>query len=196
MSITVTNFGDYSVKNVKSFMGREGYGFNANLYRGKKKVAFCMDSANGGMLDIDWVVGKIPAPKDSYPTEDAYSQAWAEYRTANKEEEDLLDNHIATLPPANSDFSEDGLTIDADWFITDCVSKFEEEKDLRKMRKQCVTKTLFRQVNANAGSYQILSVPCDDDVRARLHRDFGEDVEIFNDVLANGGIPSILNVSA
>ena len=34
------DFGDYSVKNIKSFIGMEGYGFNANLYRGKKKIAF------------------------------------------------------------------------------------------------------------------------------------------------------------
>lgn len=46
---------DYTLKGVKTFRGRDGYGLNATLCRGKKKVAFIMDAGNGGMIDIDWV---------------------------------------------------------------------------------------------------------------------------------------------
>jgi hypothetical protein len=193
MSRTVENFGEYSVKNVKSFTGREGYGFNANLYRGRKKIAFCRDMAHGGEVDVDWSCGTPPRNRDDYPTEDAYNQAWAEYRQANQEEKDLLQAHLDTLPSVPSNFEGHGdLTIDAGWFVSDCVAKFESEKDLRKMRKQCQTKTLFRKASAGLGQYQICKAPCDDTMRARLRRDFGDDVEIFNDVLANNEIPSVL----
>jgi len=193
MSISVTNFGDYSVKSIKSFMGREGLGFNANLYRGKKKVAFLRDDANGGEVDIDWVTGKNPQTREDYPTEIAWNKAWAKYHSANKVESDLLDTHLKTLPNIDSNYEGvEPLVVDAGWFVTDLVSKWESEKDLRKMQRQCRTKTLFRQSNAGQGRYQILNAVCDDAVRARLHRDFGQEVEIFNDVLANNETPSVL----
>ena len=44
----------FQVKGVKTFIGREGYGINANLYYENKKVAFLRDGGNGGCLDIDW----------------------------------------------------------------------------------------------------------------------------------------------
>ena len=47
----------FQVKGVKTFVGREGYGVNANLYYEGKKVAFLLDSGNGGCLDVDWENG-------------------------------------------------------------------------------------------------------------------------------------------
>lgn len=38
----------YSVKNVKKFRGREGVGINCSLYRDNIRVAFYIDTANGG----------------------------------------------------------------------------------------------------------------------------------------------------
>jgi len=192
--MNTSNFGEYLVKNVKSFQGREGYGYNANLYRGKKKVAFCKDMANGGDVDIDWIVGKIPKNESDYPSEEKYKQAWAEYHQANKEERDLLEAHLATLDhvPSNYEGLSD-LEIDAGWFVTDCVSKYEADRDLRKMKKECLTKTLFRKNDTpNKGAYRILKSPCNERARAIILRDFGEDVEIFNDVIANNEIPSVL----
>jgi len=56
----------FSVKGVKTFRGMEGYGINANLYYENKKIAFLLDSGNGGCMDIDWVWGKT---KDGDPYE-------------------------------------------------------------------------------------------------------------------------------
>ena len=44
----------YKVKAVKTFTGMEGHGFNANLYRGTKKVGSVHDYATGGCLDYDF----------------------------------------------------------------------------------------------------------------------------------------------
>jgi len=35
-------------------MGREGYGFNANLLENKKKVAFVINEGNGGCFNWQW----------------------------------------------------------------------------------------------------------------------------------------------
>ena len=48
---------NYEIKGLKTFMGREGYGVNASLYYKGKKIAFIMDSGNGGCLDIDYLDG-------------------------------------------------------------------------------------------------------------------------------------------
>ncbi len=45
----------YTVNAVKTFMGREGYGFNCNLLCNGKKVAFVIDDASGGMINIQWL---------------------------------------------------------------------------------------------------------------------------------------------
>lgn len=42
------------VKNVVSFIGREGYGFNADLYVNNIKSAFVRDMADGGQTVFEW----------------------------------------------------------------------------------------------------------------------------------------------
>tara|TARA_Y100001963_G_scaffold34739_1_gene48390 strand:+ start:1991 stop:2581 length:591 start_codon:yes stop_codon:yes gene_type:complete len=54
-SIEIINNSNFTIKGLKTFIGREGYGVNANLYHKGKKVAFLLDSGNGGCLDIDWL---------------------------------------------------------------------------------------------------------------------------------------------
>lgn len=42
------------LKAVKTFVGHDGYGLNANLYLNNKKVAFVLDEGCGGELDIQF----------------------------------------------------------------------------------------------------------------------------------------------
>ena len=172
----VTDFGDYSVKAVKSFEGHDGYGFNCNLYRGKKKIATCHDGAYGGEVEIHWEGKEING----------------EYVSCYKEEEPLLQAHCNSLPEVK--YGE-GLTgsfkVDQSFFVTELVTKWERDKDVRKMQKQCQTKTLFRQPNAKLGSYQIFNAPLSDRLREHIKAKYGE-CEIFNDVLEKGEVPSVL----
>ena len=62
-SIEIINNSNFTVKGLKTFIGREGHGVNANLYYKGKKVAFLLDSGNGGELDIDWDMNH----NDDYP---------------------------------------------------------------------------------------------------------------------------------
>jgi hypothetical protein len=47
---------DFCVKSVKTFMGREGYGVNANMYYKNRRIGHIIDSGNGGCLDITYYV--------------------------------------------------------------------------------------------------------------------------------------------
>jgi hypothetical protein len=166
MGISVKNFGDYHVKNVKTFVGMEGEGFNANLYRGKKLVAFVIDNANGGEANIQW---------------------------NDRSEEQLLRDHVATLPKVPSQIQNmQDLTIDMSWFVTDCVHKFLNDKDIAKMQKKCQSKTMYRHKSCKFGQYYIWDVVYSEKVAQALKTKHGADVEIFNEVFAQGKIPSVL----
>jgi hypothetical protein len=45
---------NYSIKNLKTFRGMEGQGFNLTLYRDGIKVATVDDDANGGCFHFHW----------------------------------------------------------------------------------------------------------------------------------------------
>jgi len=45
---------EYAVSKVKTFRGREGYGFNAELLRDGSPIAFVIDEANGGVYHFEW----------------------------------------------------------------------------------------------------------------------------------------------
>lgn len=40
------------LKSVKTFIGEDGVGFNANIYINNKKIGFAIDTANGAPIDI------------------------------------------------------------------------------------------------------------------------------------------------
>lgn len=186
MAKHIENFGEYSVKNVKSFMGMDTMGYNANLYRDKKKVATCVDDGGGGEVRIDWLAHEFPSDLHDRSATDQ----WHRDRNAERV---LLDSHCASLPPLNSGYAGCGdLTVDAELFVSELVLKFEVERDINKMRKVCQVKTLFRESNAGHGAYRIIKTPCDDRVRQHIRTRYGNDVEIFNDVFAQGGVPSVL----
>jgi len=47
-----------TIKNLKSFRGMEGYGFNADIYINGVKSMFAMDGGNGGQFDYEIVFGQ------------------------------------------------------------------------------------------------------------------------------------------
>jgi hypothetical protein len=170
MSEHIENVGEYSVKNVKSFMGMDTKGYNANLYRGTKKVAFCIDDGNGGEVMVNF----LGADRNT--------------------ERALLKSHCDSLPPIDSGYEGlEPLDIDFGLFVEELIYRFHIEKDIAKMRKVCQEKTLFRASNeSNPNAYRILKNVCDDRIRDHLRTKYGADVEIFNDVFAQGGVPTVL----
>lgn len=169
MSLSVTNFGDYSVKKIVQFKGMEGTGFNCDLYRGTKKIAFCRDNGNGGEVTIG--------------------------RWSDKTEEVLLLNHVASLLPIPFDYGngvKKDLKIDEGWFVSDLVARHVIEKEIKKLKKKCEMATLYRvPMIHRASEYAEWPVEYSDKVRASIVAKY-PDAEIFNDVLESGQIPSVL----
>lgn len=97
---------DYNVKGVKSFLGREGYGFNAILYRGKTKIAFVIDDANGGCYHYDWY---------------------------DKTEDARLREHCDSLPKQTIYDTE--ISVDPDMLMSELVDKFENDKRFSRLCK-------------------------------------------------------------
>jgi hypothetical protein len=99
----------YTVKNVKKFRGREGYGFNASLYRDGVNVALVMDDASGGMLRYEW-------------------------KQNDRKEESLLAAYVATLPPVK--YAGETMRMTKDIFIDELVNDFDAEKAFTRILKK------------------------------------------------------------
>ena len=117
----------YTVKGVKSFMGREGYGFECSLYKDGKRLGTVTDTCDGGgMLQMFLKDGEedalykycktIPAETSEFP---------------------------ATPPPREGEYKGEykSITIDIDpcIFVGRMVDAFEKDK---RDKKDCKTKTL------------------------------------------------------
>jgi len=95
---------NYTVKNVKSFMGREGYGFECSLYKDGKKIGTVTDTAGGGMTDFYLDDG----------------------------EEKILDDFCLTLPKWGSEYGDNEYDTSSDIFLSNLVEEFEVKKKLKK----------------------------------------------------------------
>ena len=118
-AMEIINNCKFQVKGVKTFTGREGYGINANLYYENKKVAFLLDSGNGGMLDIDWNWGS----KDDKP----YVPAIV------KEAKLYLETLVNTLPKKSMwgeyDFDDEGI-------VNTLIDGYLAKQDFNKVLKK------------------------------------------------------------
>lgn len=97
----------YQVKNVKSFQGREGHGFECSLYKDGKKIGTVTDTADGGMIDF----------------------------YLDKGEEEILEAFCKTLPKWSSELTGKKHDTDKDMFITNLVDEWEDNKKLKRLCK-------------------------------------------------------------
>lgn len=142
---------NYTVKNIKTFRGMEGTGFNANLYRGNKKVAFVIDDAQGGELRYEW---------EDYKAERVriYGKNYAgeEFTYKGTPEEKLLVEYAASLPGLKHGGIE--IPCSPDLLIEELINKAENRKHLKKLSK---TKTLFKYEHDKDGQWRVYNKPFD-----------------------------------
>jgi len=139
----------YIVKNVKTFIGIEGQGFNASLYRNGKKVAFVIDSANGGNFNFSWEDWKKPKVDINITTDNGKPHTFK-----GTPEEKIFYEFIETLPKEKNSYFPDGMKINPDIFISELVEKFEEERYIKRNLK---TKYLF-QIGNKIGSTEYQTI--------------------------------------
>lgn len=164
----------YHVAGVKSFIGMEGHGYNATLYFEGKKVAFVIDDAGGGPLDVQW-----EGPRDQTRTIDGGNgKVWHVKATAA---ELALEEAIKGLPDVVCSFDDPNtgrpatLAMTAELFIDDLVNAAQALKDVRKAIKAGI---MF------AAEGKVYSTKCDpqsEKVRAQIRRKH-PDARMLNDM--------------
>lgn len=166
------NFGEYSVKKVKTFMGHEGGGYNADLYRGKKKVATVIDQGDGGEPYIYWVDVEakiVPITITNHKDEKCTFHGTPEQK--------LFKEHLETLP-LQKEFDME-LRVSDDWFLSALVEAYEEGEQLRKW---CKKKTVLKLNGQGDGEYSVLPQPYDHNQKASWEKVMGDKlVEIINE---------------
>jgi len=102
------DFGEYSIKNIKTFKGMEGMGgFNLTLYRGKTKVAIIINDDCGGCNMYHFCNGN------------------GDY---NREEREIFDAHVAKV--IEDDFEPD------DQFIDHLFNKTTNDRRFKRLCKK------------------------------------------------------------
>ncbi len=106
MKQSITGKHNYSVKGVKTFRGHDGYGWEASLYNGKKRVATATDDGWGGGLQYHWLVAG---------------------------EEKIMNDFIKKQPPY--DYNGSKLDACSDVLIGDMVNLALENKEFKRKCK-------------------------------------------------------------
>ena len=154
---------NYTIKGLKSFIGNEGYGYNVSLYRDGKKVAFVIDDASGGEVDFQWL-------------------DWKGGRSL--EEMTLLKFLEGKMsPPCWEGDTESQMDTSA--FVAGLIDDYEHRQ---KLIRRCKTKTVFRLVGDEEGSYREAPVKFTPKVKenllATLAKQGKELAEIYNETFA------------
>lgn len=145
----------YSVNGVKSFRGHDGNGFNANLLKYGKKIAFVQDMASGGCYDFHFV--------DGWKCQDAQD----------------FENYIKSLPEVDTDWGK--MKQNADMFVAKLVGKFEDD---RNVKRWCKTQVVFTVKSDKLGEYRTLKMLYKGNevkVKEYIENKYGKEYEILNE---------------
>jgi len=167
----------YAVKNVKSFQGREGIGYECSLYRDGKRVATVVNTANGGETDFYW------KDMDKSRVEVAVHDWKDEMRTILvTPEEKLLHEHTDHMFYDES-FGDKPLRMGIDGYIDTLADTFEQNKTFKKW---CRKQTCFRLKGDAKDSWRTINMKFSDPrVKPHLVNKHGEQLEeILNERFA------------
>jgi hypothetical protein len=163
----------YTIKNVKSFQGREGHGYSCDLYRDGKKVATVTDTANGGSVDFYWLdTGKAPRVPITCHN---YRDELHTYNGTPEEKQfvEHADGQTYVSPITNKTERKD-----SDIFMSELVDAFENKKRLKRL---CKTKTVFA-LKSQKGEYYTFNRAYNPQLADMIRAKYGEDLaEIVNE---------------
>lgn len=146
----------YSVKNVKTFNGMEGQGFNCSLLKNGKNIGRVDDYANGGCFSYD-----IPENEKN---------ELIEYCKTSPECKEYINNR-----DMNDSFLH---SLILDCFIDSLINNFLKDKRFKKM---CKTKTVFI-VDKNEKSFYSLNVTYSEMAKNQIMKKFvGKEIEFVNE---------------
>ncbi len=151
---------DIMVRNVKTFTGHDGQGFNATLYVRGKRTADVVSLADGGEFEYTW---HLPEGKR---------------RHFGGELERELKAYAAALPGVECPELKRTLPQSLDMVVEDLVNDVLEE---RKYRRECRTKTLFT-IKGDPDHLWQVARPYTPDLAVKLRAKHGDALqEIINE---------------
>ncbi len=164
---------DYSVKGVKTFLGMEGYGYNATLYREKKKVATVIDSGDGGETMINWedrLAKRVELTGRNF--------SGKEFTYDGTPEEKILIELLAKEPMKKDDdgIMTDGYSETEDMFIGSLVTDYEMKKELRRL---CKGNVCYKLKSDPAGTYYARKATYSEKAKAILEQEHGDNLDII-----------------
>lgn len=114
------------IKGLKTWSTNDGGGYQYNLYKDNKKIAFVHNDGNGGCLQIEWF--------DDNAKQEIF-------------------NHVSTLPDWKIEEHNISGKMTIDLFLAEFLSDYEWQKKLAKHRKNGI---LFRFLTDSINSFRIL----------------------------------------
>ena len=161
---------NYEVKNVKSFRGHEGHGYNASLYRDGNKVALIIDDANGGEVQAEWVDSM--APRQSVQSINYKGESYVQRCTP---EEAIL---VEFMKGKKVDLGQGLGEVDLDigMFVGQLLDAYENDKRFKKI---CKTKTLFQVKGDKKDEYRTVPQPYSKKVKDYIVGKYGDQVEVI-----------------
>lgn len=122
---------DLQIKGLKTWVSRDGGGYQFTLYEAGKKVLFVHNDGNGGCLDLD-----------SLDNGDFLKRLHA---------------HCESLPPRSLDYmglENETLPVDIEIFLEELLNDHEQAKQIAKAKKKGVVFTL----NGNQKEFYTLNI--------------------------------------
>lgn len=122
---------DLQIKGLKTWVSRDGGGYQFTLYEAGKKVLFVHNDGNGGCLDLDSL--------------------------DNGDFLERLHAHCESLPPRSLDYmglENETLPVDIEIFLEELLNDHEQAKQIAKAKKKGVVFTL----NGNEKEFYTLNI--------------------------------------
>ena len=162
--MTKTNI-KFTIKNIKTFNGRDGNGFECSIYRNNKRVGTAYNDANGGENVIDLLTD---GPKgEPFETRMARTK--------------ILRDEFQTF---TAKFCEErALEVDTYWRCEDrwLDASVDDAAELKIIKRHCKTKTIFRTNEDAKGEWRSLNFKWSDPRAAQyLAEKYGTDIVIAN----------------
>lgn len=168
----------YSLSKIKTFTGMEGYGLNATILKDGKPIAFVMDDATGGEVDIDFTNPGQTAKsfQQHHATAKAEFALCAAFCRAWYEQSGGAAHDIAQF---GADFDSDDRYVIEAW-VNHTVDQIQNDKRLARVAK---TKTLFRVEGDSADEWRTLGSPYSPKVQAWLDQKYPSKIVAIYGVL-------------
>jgi len=163
----------WSVRKVKTFLGNEGHGFNAELCRDGRPVAYVIDSAQGGEYEYQWY--DHGAPRVDIRGINYENQVHMYKGTP----EERLFVEAANVQTYVSECGErETQSKDADIVMGELVDAWESNRKFKRLSK---TRTLFRLKGDEPESWRAIKAPFHQKVVAHIREKYADKLETVYD---------------